>query len=560
MLKQQNLFFWIFTILIIFVLFLGLSIDVTRDAAKYAYISKEISQTGEWLNLQINGEQYFQKPPFLFWLSAIFFKLFGISNFTFKLPILLYSFLGFFAVYMLSKSIYGKNVAKMSSLIISSSVISVLYNMDIHTDTVLMANVAFSLWFLYEYLKKNKIIYFIGSSIFLGLCILTKGPFGVVVPFFAVLGYLISKRDFKSLFSPKWILLIVISLIVALPSYLPAFIENGFKGVLFFFWENNFRRITGDYNGTIPDPTFYIHTLLYLVIPWIVIIAAGVYYQFKNIFKKNFKPVDHFIFWGIWIVFLILSISKNKLPNYLMPLMPFFSILAAKTWFNLKENAKVWIHISYYSLFVYWILIIFILAFFVKSINIFCWIIIAITFITTFFLIQSDQKNIKIFYSTMSTAIVLGLVLNLAVFPKFLNLQGAPQAARVINKTVKENEKIFYFNPDDIEYKKKLSANNDFGKVLSEDHFFLNYELMFYSNKPVFYINDIIQLNQVVKSGYSWIYTNENGKNEILNNKSIKTEILTFDNFDLRKPLKYVNPRTMERSMCKAYLFHFEKQ
>lgn len=554
--KRQKLFFLLSALLMLIVLVMGLFIDVTRDAAKYAYISKEIIQTGEWFNLQIIGERYFQKPPLLFWLSAFSYKIFGVSNISFKLPVLLYSLLGFWAVYRLAKSMNDKKTALLSLLIISSSVITVLYNMDVHTDTILMTNVAFSLWFLYEYLKKEKVTYFVGASVFLGLSIMTKGPFGVIVPFFSVLGYLLSKRDFKKLFSYKWLIMIAIALTVSLPAYLPAFIENGFKGLFFFFWDNNFRRLVGDYKGVTPDPTFYFHNLAYLIIPWLVVAVAGFTCQFTKLFKKSFSPDDHFLFWGFWVVFLLLSVSKNKLPNYLFPLIPLLSVQAARAWQNPGFISKKWITANKILLLFLWALLFLIILFFFKTNNVLIWASIIILFILSVFTVIFEERNIQSFYSVFLTAIALGVILNLHIFPEMISLQGAPNAARVINKKIKPEEKIFYFNTEDFEYRKKLSYNKDFGSVLSENHFFLNYELMFYSDYPVSYVSSQTLLTDILNEGKIWIYTDEEGKNQIEESGKEIKEIFSFNNFDMRLPAKYINPATRSESLTKVYLIH----
>ena len=90
--------------------FLGLSIDVTRDAGKYATVSKEIFQNGNFINLTVHGDAYDQKPPLMFWMGAAGFLTGGISNFWFKLPLLLLTFAGFYWAFQLGRSLYNKRV------------------------------------------------------------------------------------------------------------------------------------------------------------------------------------------------------------------------------------------------------------------------------------------------------------------------------------------------------------------------------------------------------------------------------------------------------------------
>ena len=73
----------------------GLSIDVTRDAGKYATVAKEVYQNGNLVNLTVHNEPYDQKPPLLFWLGALGFTIGGISNFWFKFPVFILVLFGF---------------------------------------------------------------------------------------------------------------------------------------------------------------------------------------------------------------------------------------------------------------------------------------------------------------------------------------------------------------------------------------------------------------------------------------------------------------------------------
>ena len=93
----------------------GLFIDVTRDSGKYATVAREIFLRGNWLELTVHGDPYLQKPPLMFWLSAISFHLFGVSNFSFKLPILLFSLFGLYFTYRLGKSLYNKTIGLLSA-------------------------------------------------------------------------------------------------------------------------------------------------------------------------------------------------------------------------------------------------------------------------------------------------------------------------------------------------------------------------------------------------------------------------------------------------------------
>ena len=69
--KTFRLIIWIVAMIAIWAYIGGLNIDVTRDAGKYATVSKEILHNGNFINLTVHGDPYDQKPPLLFWLGTI---------------------------------------------------------------------------------------------------------------------------------------------------------------------------------------------------------------------------------------------------------------------------------------------------------------------------------------------------------------------------------------------------------------------------------------------------------------------------------------------------------
>lgn len=76
-----NRTFWLITILLLLVV-TGLSLDLPMvvNAAKYAQVSREILDNGDWINLTIAGDPYDQKPPLMFWIGALFFSILGVST------------------------------------------------------------------------------------------------------------------------------------------------------------------------------------------------------------------------------------------------------------------------------------------------------------------------------------------------------------------------------------------------------------------------------------------------------------------------------------------------
>lgn len=56
------------------------------DEGRYAEIAREMTVDGDWLVPHMNGIAHFQKPPILYWLTALSLRNFGHSESAARLP------------------------------------------------------------------------------------------------------------------------------------------------------------------------------------------------------------------------------------------------------------------------------------------------------------------------------------------------------------------------------------------------------------------------------------------------------------------------------------------
>ena len=56
------------------------------DEGRYAEIAREFFVRGDWLIPQLNLLPYLEKPPLVYWLTALGFKVFGYSETAARLP------------------------------------------------------------------------------------------------------------------------------------------------------------------------------------------------------------------------------------------------------------------------------------------------------------------------------------------------------------------------------------------------------------------------------------------------------------------------------------------
>lgn len=533
--KIVRLIFGFCILLIAFSYFNGLSIDVTRDAGKYATVSKEIFNNANYINLTVHGQAYDQKPPLLFWLGAIGFKIGGISNFWFKFPILMLVFLGFYWAFQLGKSLYNKRVGLISSMLLGFSFIYSLYSSDIHTDTPLQAFIILALWQLFEFIKTRKNKHWVFGFAGIGLAMLSKGPIGAAIPGFAVIGHILLKKDFKFLFDYRWFAGILLAFLVASPALIGLMNQFGWKGIWFFFWENNVGRITGSYVKAINDPFFYAHNLLYLFLPWSMLFYASAFMEFKTLIRDRFKSNEYFTLTGIWIFFIILNSASSQLPNYIFSIIPLIAVLTAK-WIDRALDSpklfKVFKIIQDVVVGILWLLILAIVFYIFPKPSVFLWIITLIALISIVYVSRKVREpNTRFLMPSVITFTLLALLLTTHVLPYTFSFQAPPKAAKFYTENKTMGEKLYNFN---------------YGQ----------YELFFYSHPQAQQVYGSEELPEIVKPG-SWIFTDPLGLDTLRMQGHKPDTIIEYEHLYLNRPAKFLWPSTRESSLKPMYLIKY---
>ena len=534
---QSGKIVWIYAFLLAGIAYVcGLFIDLTGDSGLYAAISRQMVESGDWLSLKINGVPYDQKPHLFFWLAGLGIQLFGNTNFAFKLFPFLWALAGIYFTYRLGKLLFSKEAGKWAALIMATSQITFLYFFDFHTDTVLFPGVALALWQLAAHLKTGKSTHFILGFLSVGLAMLSKGPIGAVLPFFAVLYYFFMKKDYRQLFHYKWILGLLIILVVISPSLIHLYNNFGWDGIKFYFITNNFGRISGEYAGSSTDPFYYLHTIFWAFLPWTVFIFAAVF----SSMKKGFNPINPdvwsaYLLGSVLVLVFILSVAKGKAPNYFFIAVSPFSVLAGD-WISEKiaKSGKI----KQSILIIQWlviglIILIFGLALYINlGNNNWLPVILVVFFVAALaltFRFQKDKLKRVILISLLITG-TINLYMNASVIPRLYSYQGAQQALKIYQQKHIKGDKLYNFELEE-------------------------YELFFMAKDSVQQIQDWDKLYSVMKHSGTWVYTDSVKYNDIIKmNYDIDTIYRIRQSGMNRLSLKFLDPKTREEALKNNYL------
>ncbi|HEX5669149.1 MAG TPA: glycosyltransferase family 39 protein, partial [Chitinophagaceae bacterium] len=88
------------------------------DGTLYASVAKTMVMKNNYLELFGNGTDWLDKPHFPFWVTALFFKVFGINDWSYKLPAILFLLLGAWYTWLFARKFYNETIASWSVLIL----------------------------------------------------------------------------------------------------------------------------------------------------------------------------------------------------------------------------------------------------------------------------------------------------------------------------------------------------------------------------------------------------------------------------------------------------------
>ena len=534
-----------FIIVIIFLILLavisGLPVPMIANAAKYAQVSREIVWTHEWINLHIGGDAYDQKPPLLFWLGALSFSLFGIKVIYYKLAVIFVSLVGIFSTFKLGQLLFDRKTGFLSAIFWATSLGYLHFHNDIHTDTLLATTVVFSVWQLAAFFRNRKWHQFLLGTAGIGLAMLTKGPVGLAIPAFAIGIDLLWKGKFNDIFHWRWLIAVVVVGVIIVPALLGLINQFGAEGIKFFFWTNNMGRITGTYYGGNSDPSFYIHTSVYVLAPWSIFSLTGIVLEIRELILskgKSGKEGSLIALGAILPYLLILSTAKTKNPHYLLEVAPFMLILGARWAILIYETdaftrlKKLLPAIHRGVAVLVWLLIMVAPFYIFPEKRLFFWIIMVGLFSGTIYFMLRKGLLINQVYMLAFAIAALLFVVNVNLMSNMMKFHSSIDVAALFNKEASSDATI-----------------NMYGKPARL------WDLFLYSKKPGKYLITNDDLKKFLPNPGAWIYTDDKGYEEI-KKMGIGMEVLqTYKHKTLtRQSLKFLNPKTREAHFDKMYV------
>jgi 4-amino-4-deoxy-L-arabinose transferase-like glycosyltransferase len=252
----------------------------------HAEAAREMLVRHDWVTLYVDGIRYLEKAPFMYWSVALSFRLFGIAEWTARLPLALGVLALLYSVFFLGRRLFGESGGFYAALAAGFSFGPFVFTRflipDILVSLWLILSLDFFLRTLDEQVPSRLSCW--GLGVAAALNVLTKGLIGLVFPAATILLYLLLTRNLRHLLKMRLVSSGLVFLAVAAPWHILASLRNpdqgDVRGFLWFYFVNEHflrylnKRVPRDY-GTVPLPLFW-GLLLVWLLPWSVFLPQAI--------------------------------------------------------------------------------------------------------------------------------------------------------------------------------------------------------------------------------------------------------------------------------------------
>ncbi|PYX39919.1 MAG: phospholipid carrier-dependent glycosyltransferase, partial [Acidobacteria bacterium] len=307
----------------------------------HAEAAREMLVRHDWVTMYTNGIRYLEKAPLMYWSLAASYSMFGISDWSTRLPLMLGVLALLLATYELGRFAYGEMGGLYAGAVLATSIGPYIFTRFLIPDVLVGLWLTIGYYFFLRSLEEEKPsrLNCWGFAVTCALNVLTKGLIGLVFPMGAIGLYLLLTGNLRHLWKLRLVSSSLVFFVVAAPWHVLAAIRNPtqgtVKGFLWFYFVNEHiyrflnKRVPAGYD-TVPLLIFW-GLLLAWLIPWIVFLPQAVrdlplrLDKLRKGLTRRQRANLLFVLWAIVIVGFFSFSTRQE--YYTIPALPGMALL-----------------------------------------------------------------------------------------------------------------------------------------------------------------------------------------------------------------------------------------
>ncbi|MBK8231435.1 MAG: glycosyltransferase family 39 protein [Candidatus Eisenbacteria bacterium] len=294
---------------------------IDPDEGRNAGVAVEMARAGEWAVPMLHGMPYLDKPVLLFAALRAAIGLFGETELAARLPLLLAGLMTLFFTHRLARTLFDRDVAWLSVGALAVSPLFIAFSRYVIFDGLLTACVLFA-WWMGERGRRGAPLGHVAAWGGIGLAVLAKGPIGLLLGLVGLLVLHLAQgsRRTASLFPPLGLALFALVVgpwIAQVERTQPGFLRYA------LVTESAERFLTPAMKRSGPF-WYYLPVLFVGFLPWSALLLARLRHQWRD---GTDRGALRALALTAALVVLFFSLSRSKLPGYVLPILPLLAIL-----------------------------------------------------------------------------------------------------------------------------------------------------------------------------------------------------------------------------------------
>ncbi|MGR3889149.1 lipid IV(A) 4-amino-4-deoxy-L-arabinosyltransferase [Pseudomonas sp. 1152_12] len=309
------------------------------DETRYAQISQEMLLSGNWVAPHFMGVRYFEKPAAGYWLIALGQAVFGENLFGVRIASALTTGLSVVLAYLIARRLWNDPRKSFACALLYMSfglVAGQAGYSNLDPQFTLWVNLSLvALWFALDSRTSRGRL---GAWAMLGVAcamgFMTKGFLAWLLPVLIAVPYMLWQRRLGELlrYGP---IAVGVALLLCLPWVWAIHLQEP-DYWRFFFWHEHIRRFSSDNAQHARAWWFFLPIMVVACLPWAALLPGTVLKAWKD------KGQPAIVFLALWLLLplFFFSLSKGKLPTYIMPCLLPLALLMGHAVIDLISRGK----------------------------------------------------------------------------------------------------------------------------------------------------------------------------------------------------------------------------
>jgi 4-amino-4-deoxy-L-arabinose transferase-like glycosyltransferase len=301
---------------------------IDYDEGHYSQVAKQMLLRNDWITPYDNGVRFLEKPPLMYWITALSFRFFGISEFALRLPTVLAVVALVWIVTWMAARAAGQLSGVIAGVCTAFSVGTYLFTREALHDVWLVLFLTLAIYAFWEWhgnpqksLPFSLLFYAAAAG-----AVMTKSLVGIAFSAGIVFVFFLLRKE-----RPRWRALHIVPgiglfLLLVIPWHLMAALRNH-DFVWSFFLNEQVLRFFGKHDPPIPWsislPIFWLLIPVWFF-PWTAFLPAAVVTCQKSSEREE-ASLMHLCLASLIVILGFYSVS-GRLEHYAFPVLPPLSL------------------------------------------------------------------------------------------------------------------------------------------------------------------------------------------------------------------------------------------